>query len=335
MIFIMPELRLNMVTREWVIISTERARKPEDFRQKRDKKILPEFLESCPFCPGNEHKTPDEIMRIPDDGNWLVRVIPNKFAALSSDGQRLRKNEGLKHLVAGVGRHEVIIESPLHNTPTALLPVGDISNIIRAYKKRFIDVYNNPLIEHVIIFKNQGEASGTSIIHPHSQLIGTPVTTFQVRDRIFDAKRYFDNTGECLMCASLKDELEDGRRVILNTEHFVTFIPYAALSPFHTWIFPKRHNATFGDIRDEEIVDLAYNLKTILSKLYYGLDNPDFNYVIRSENPVEFGSEYFHWYLSIVPRIIQASGFELGSGMYTNASIPEEIAEFLRKAKIQ
>jgi UDPglucose--hexose-1-phosphate uridylyltransferase len=63
----MSEMRLNLITRDWVIIATERARKPEDFRQRRDRKALPEYLETCPFCPGNEHKTPDEIMRIPDN----------------------------------------------------------------------------------------------------------------------------------------------------------------------------------------------------------------------------------------------------------------------------
>ncbi len=331
----MPEMRLNLITREWVIISTERARRPEDFRQRRDKKILPEIDQSCPFCPGNEHKTPDEIMRIPDDGSWLIRVISNKFAAFSSEGERIRKSDGLKHLITGVGKHEVIIESSSHNTPTALLPVEDITNIIKVYKKRFIDVYSNPVIRHVIIFKNQGEGSGTSIVHPHSQLIGIPITPFQVRDRISEARMFFDNTGECLLCATLRGELDDGRRIIVNTEHFVTFIPYAALSPFHTWIFPKRHAASFGDISDDEINDLAFSLKTILTKLYCGLENPDFNYVIRSENLKESGSEYFHWYLSIVPRITHSSGFELGSGMYTNASVPEEVAEFLRKVKIQ
>ena len=135
------------------------------------------------------------------------------------------------------------------------------------------------------------------------------------------------------MCATVRSELSEGRRIILDTNHFVTFIPYAALSPFHTWIFPKKHSASFGDISDEEIADLAYNLKTALSKIYHGLDNPDYNYVIRSESPKESGSEYFHWYLSIVPRVIQAAGFELGSGMYINTSLPEEIAEFLRKVK--
>jgi UDPglucose--hexose-1-phosphate uridylyltransferase len=329
----MPEMRLNLITRDWVIIATERARRPEDFRQRRDRKALPEFLESCPFCPGNEHKTPDEIMRIPDNGGWIIRVIPNKFAELYSEGESIRKREGLKHLITGIGSHEVIIESPSHNTPTALFSVDDIANIIKAYKRRFIDVYSNPLIKHVIIFKNQGEASGTSIVHPHSQIIGTPVTPFHVRDRVSEARRFFDNTGECLMCATLKDELSDGRRIILNTEHFVTFIPYAALSPFHTWIFPKRHDAAFGDIQDIEISDLAYNLKEILSRLYFGLDNPDFNFVIRSESLKESGSEYFHWYLSIVPRLAQSSGFQLGSGIYTNPSVPEEIAGFLRKVK--
>ncbi len=330
----MSEMRLNLITREWVIISTERIRKPEDFRQKRDKKILPEFVETCPFCPGNEQKTPPEIMRISYNNKWLIRVIPNKFAALSYEGEKIRKNEGIKHFVAGVGRHEVIIETPLHNMITALLPVGELSNVLRVYKERFIDLCSNPLIEHVIIFKNQGIASGTSLVHPHSQIIGTPVTPLQVRDRISEARRHFDLTGECLMCATIKDELNDGRRIILDSHHFVSFIPYAALSPFHMWIFPKRHQSAFGHLSEEEITDLAYNLKTVLSKLYFGLNNPDYNYVIRTESLKNSVTDYFHWYISIVPRLAQASGFELGSGMYYNATLPEEVAEFLRKVKV-
>ena len=329
----MPELRLNLITREWVIIATERAKRPDEFRQKRDKKYLPEHDKNCPFCPGNENKTPGEIMKVSSDGSWKIRVTPNKFSALSFEGERKRINEGLKHLVTGVGKHEVIIESALHNTPTALMPAEDIADILKIYKNRFLDIYKDPRIEHVIIFKNNGEKAGTSIEHAHSQIVGTPVTPMQVRDRMDETTRYFDNTGECLMCATVKSELAEGRRIILDTNHFVTFIPYAALSPFHTWIFPKKHNASFGDISDEEIADLAYNLKTVLSKIYHGLDNPDYNYVIRSESPKECGSEYFHWYLSIVPRVIQAAGFELGSGMYINTSLPEEIAEFLRKVK--
>ncbi|MCE5194663.1 MAG: galactose-1-phosphate uridylyltransferase [Nitrospiraceae bacterium] len=329
----MPELRLNLITREWVIIATERAKRPDEFRSKKDKKILPEFSKTCPFCPGNESRTPEKVMQIASDGRWKVRVTPNKFPALSIDGEKTRINNSLKHLVTGVGRHEVVIESPLHNMTPALMPIEDLSDVVRAYKMRFMDIYNDPRIEHVIIFKNNGYNAGTSIEHTHSQIVGTPVTPLQVRDRLYETVKYFDNTGECLMCATAKNELEDNKRVVLDTKHFISFIPYAALSPFHTWIFPKQHNACFGDINDDEIKDLAYHLKTMLAKFYYGLENPDYNYVIRSESPKESGSEYYHWYLSIVPRVSQVAGFELGSGMYINTALPEDSAEFLRNIK--
>ena len=330
----MSELRLNLITREWVIIATERAKRPEEFRKLKNKRHLPTYLDSCPFCPGNEQRTPDEIMRIPDNGDWKVRVTPNKFAALSSTISRERKNEGGRHLITGFGRHEVIIESPVHNMFIANMPVDDIANIISTYRERFIRIYEDPGIEHVIIFKNYGESAGTSLLHPHSQIIGTPVTPLQVRHRIEEGMRYFDNTGGCLMCTLVDDEISDGRRVVLDTGHFVTLVPFAALSPFHTWIFPKRHCATFSSIDEEEVTDLAFHLKTILQKFYTGLEDPDFNYIIRSENPKECKSEYFHWYMSIVPRLTQTAGFELGSGMYINTSIPEENAEFLRNIRV-
>jgi len=329
----MSELRLNLITREWVVIATERAKRPEEFRKLKNKKNLPEYLDSCPFCPGNEQRTPDEIMRIPYGDGWKIRVTPNKFSALSPDVKRERKNEGGRHIITGFGKHEVIIESPVHNMSIANMPVDDIKNIIMTYRERFDAIYQEPGIEHVIIFKNYGEGAGTSLLHPHSQIIGTPVTPLQVRHRIEEGMRYFDNTGGCLMCSCLNDEISDGRRIILNTGHFVTFVPFAAISPFHTWIFPKRHCATFSSITEEEVNDLARHLKTILRKFYAGLEDPDFNYVIRSENPKECKSEYFHWYISIVPRITQTAGFELGSGMFINTSIPEESAEFLRKIK--
>jgi UDPglucose--hexose-1-phosphate uridylyltransferase len=330
----MQELRLNLLTREWVIVQTERARRPETLRQRRERRYRPGYLASCPFCPGNEIKTPDEMMVLPSDGSWKVRVIPNKFAALSVEGERERINEGLKHLVTGVGRHEVIIESRRHDMTVALLDVTEVEDILSVYKSRFIEVFKDPRIEHVIIFKNHGPSSGTTLQHPHSQLIGAPVTPFQVRNRVEEAMRYFDNTGECLVCAVLRDELDDGRRIILETEHFVSFIPYAALSAFHTWIFPKRHTASFADINDDEIKDLAVNLKTTLLRLYNGLDDPDYNYVVRSESPYQYRSEFFHWYISIVPRLIQTAGFELGSGMYINTTIPEKVAEFMRKTRM-
>lgn len=331
----MPELRLNLITREWVIIAKERAKRPEDFRAKSERRALPQFSETCPFCPGNEGRTPPETYSLLDENGWSVRVTPNKFAALSYKGERRRENGGIKRTLSGVGIHEVIVETPSHNMTTALLPLSQVENILRVYRERFVEAYKDPRVEHVIIFKNQGERAGTSLEHPHSQLVGTPVTPIQVRMRVDEAIRFFDDTGDCLMCKTLKDELQEGTRIIMETEHFVAFIPYAALSPFHTWIFPRRHNPSFAGITDEEINDLARIMKTTLGKVYYGLDNPDFNYTIRSMRPISGNIEFFHWYLSIVPRVYQTSGFEMGSGMYINMALPEASAEFLRSIDVQ
>ncbi len=330
----MPELRLNLITKEWVIIATERAKRPEDFKSRIRKKVLPHFVGICPFCPGNETKTPEEVFRISDGDQWKIRIVPNKFPALHREAERIRINKGIKHIISGFGVHDILIETPLHNMSTALLPLDQVAMIIRTYKRRFIELYSNPKIGHIIIFKNHGEGAGTSLEHPHSQIIGTPVTPFQIRDRLEEAIRFFDITGECLICKTMAEEREEGTRVVFESEHFITFIPYAAISAFHMWIFPKRHAAAFSDITETEISDLALNLKTVLAKLYLGLNNPDFNYAIRSNRITDAKSEYFHWYISIVPRVSTTAGFELGTGMFINTALPEESAEFLRTFKV-
>lgn len=330
----MPELRQNLATKEWVIIATERAKRPEEFKSKKEKKELPDFSSTCVFCPGNESNTPDETFRISGEGGWKVRSFPNKFAALSREGERKRKIKGVERWLNGVGIHEVIAETPVHNMTTALLPVENVRLILEAYRARYIDILRDKRIELIIIFKNHGESAGTSLEHPHSQLIGTPVVPTQIRNRLEDAMRYFDDTGECVYCKMIDEELRARERILIETEYFVSFVLYAALSPFHTWILPKRHTPSFGEITDEEIEDMAGVLKNILAKFYYGLDNPDFNYVIRSAPTGGGANEYFHWYLSIVPRLTRTAGFELGSGMFINISMPEENAKFLREVRI-
>ncbi|MEW6557580.1 MAG: galactose-1-phosphate uridylyltransferase [Elusimicrobiota bacterium] len=332
----MTEIRQNLVTKEWVVIATERAKRPEDFKKKEKQKVnLPEYESTCPFCPGNEATmSPEETLRIDRNGRWQVRIIPNKFPALSKTGERIRTVDGIKRRITGVGLHEVVIETPRHNTTTALLPLDDVCDIIKSYKARYNEIAIDKRIEMIIIFKNHGEAAGTSLLHPHSQIVATPVVPSQVRDRFNDAQKYFDENLECVFCKILSEELKDGSRIVLETKHFVSFIPYAALSPFHLWIYPKRHYSSFGDISKDEISDFAFNLQTTLKKYYYGLDNPDFNYVIRS-SPTDLKElDFFHWYLSIVPRLTKAAGFELGSGMFINTSLPENDAKFLREIKV-
>ncbi|NUN64808.1 galactose-1-phosphate uridylyltransferase [Pseudanabaena biceps] len=329
----MSHLRQNFITKDWVIFATERAKRPHEFaRSVADiPPVLPMYKSTCPFCKGNENPSEAEYLRIEDEHGWRVRIIPNKYPALSITGDRIRHSEGIHRSITGVGYHEVLIEHPDHNATIALMEIKDIIHILNAYRQRYNIIYLDNRIESIIIFKNHGESAGTSLEHPHSQITATPVVPSQIRQRLIEATNYFDDMGECIFCETLRDELNAKERIILETEHFVAFIPYAALSPFHMWVFPRRHSSCFGEINDLEIADLAYTLKTVLSKLFYGLNNPAYNYTIRSMTTDARHSHYFHWYLAIVPRVSQAAGFELGSGMYINTAMPEDSAKFLRE----
>lgn len=332
----MSELRYNIITRDWVVISTERAKRPHDFqKQLKEKKELPVHRHDCPFCPGNEGDRSDETFCLGGKDAWKTRSIYNKFPALSPKTKLERFNSGTYHSISGYGVAEVIIENPRHNTDIVLMSNEEVENIIKTYRERYLTLQVKNGIEAVIVFRNHGAAAGTSLEHPHSQLIATPIVPPQIRNRIESAIRFYDSTGKCVFCDTLEQELAEKKRIVLENEAFVSFIPYAGAAPFLTWIFPRRHMSAFSDINDAEIKHLAPILKKTLTKLHVGLNDPDYNYTIRSIPVKEDGKEYFHWYLSIVPRITQPAGFELGSGIFINASLPEESAEFLRQVKCE
>jgi UDPglucose--hexose-1-phosphate uridylyltransferase len=332
----MPELRQNIITREWVIIATERAKRPDEFiRPKKTVNPVPAFDPGCPFCPGNESMSAAETYRVADREDWQVRVVENKFPALSREGDRVRQIDGVYRSMSGVGFHEVVVEHRRHDLSPALYSVEDLTKILVAYQQRYRQIRKDPRVEAIIIFKNHGESAGTSLAHPHSQIAATPIVPTQVRHRLDEAIRFFDETGECVFCTTLRRELADRIRIVASTDSFVVFIPFAALSPFHLWIFPIRHCSSFDEIEEYEIRDLAVTLRTVLGKLYYGLNDPDYNFSIRSIPAREGEREYFHWYLTVIPRIVRTAGFEIGSGMYINTSLPEESARFLRGVPLQ
>ncbi len=332
----MPEMRQNRFTKEWVIIATERAKRPEELSVKRTTAPLPSYSPTCPFCPGNEAMAPPEVFRIAgSDGKWRVRVTPNKFAALSRDGQPERKFARSRRTINGVGIHDVIIEGTDHALTMAFFSDDQLADVLRTYKSRYDEVSADPRIAHVTIFKNHGLAAGTSLEHPHSQLLATPVMSHQVRGRLLEALRHYDEYGECIFCEVIREELAEQHRIVVVTDHFVAMEPFASPTPFCTHIYPLRHMASFGHISGPEIVDLARVLRRVLAKLYVGLHDPDFNYTIRTAPAENAGVTYYHWYVSIIPRLTRVAGFELGSGMFINTVLPEAAAEFLRNVKAE
>jgi UDPglucose--hexose-1-phosphate uridylyltransferase len=332
----MAELRQNMVTKEWVIIADERAKRPDEYVELHER-VIPEtqpiYEPSCPFCPGNE-ELDLEIERLPLNGPWQTRVVYNKYPALSQDGALTRNFDGVHRRISGVGYHEIVVESPRHNTTFALMKPEEVKYFLETLYSRGWDIRKDARMEQVVFFKNHGERAGASLRHPHSQIIGLPVVPSDIRRRIDEARRYFDDTGNCATCIMMDNELEKQKRVIKVSEHFVAFVLYASPSPFHIWIVPRRHSVSFLYIQPEELVDLAYLLQDVLRRLFVGLHDPAYNLIVRSSPVKEISNDYLHWYVTIVPRLSQSAGFELGSGIFINPSIPEESADFLRNVKV-
>ncbi len=330
----MSEFRHNLVTNEWVVVATERAKRPSDFMSTRQEKVLPEYSEKCPFCPGNESNTPIAVYRYPAEGDWQVRVVPNKFAALKPTDSLEREQVGRYLKFGGFGYAEVVIETTRHNQTLGTLSYDEVFQVVLAYKARYDILSADERVDLVTIFRNHGERAGTSLEHPHSQIIATPLVPLRVRNQLEETQRYSANMGTCVFCDILKEEQKDGRRLVMETEHFVAFEPFASRSPFETWILPKRHQSVFGAIHLNELQDMAKILRDVLYKIHTGLKNPDYNLILQSAPTKEDDVDYYHWYIRIVPRLTTPAGFEMGTGIYITTAYPEETAEFLRKVEV-
>ena len=331
----MSELRQDLTTREWVIIAPERSKRPNRQLRKTAIEELPTWDASCPFCVGNESQTPAEVFRIPDPdnhSNWAVRVIPNQFPALTPTA--VTNQAGERHFfrrMAGFGAHEVIIESPSHNMPIALMPPQQVERILIAYRQRYNALKQDRKLRCITIFKNHGRASGTSLTHPHSQIVATPVITPYYHRRFDVAHDYYVNVNRCLYCDIVDGELEGSERVIINNKEFIVFHPYAPRAPYETWIMPKRHYSSFGLFPEEYLSELATVLKATLLGLHRGLDDPAFNLVVDTTITVDEEDPYYHWHIRIIPRITLIAGFEMGSGIYISAVSPEDTASEMRQ----
>jgi UDPglucose--hexose-1-phosphate uridylyltransferase len=330
----MPEFRQNRATKEWIIIARERAKRPDRFKLRRKKKKeLPPFDPGCPFCPGNESKTPAEVFSLRKGKRWHIRVIPNKYPALVSEGRFLVQSEGFFIKARGIGCHEVIIHTPWHNRSLANLALSQVEKVCLTYRQRYLDLEKDKKIKLIIIFENHGETAGTSLPHPHSQLVALPLVPASIRHLLEEAMRYYDDHGCCVFCDMISQELKTKKRVVARTGDFVAFHPFASRTPFETWIVPLKHNAGFGSIRESECRKMAEILKATLQMLDKSLSDPDYNLLIRTAPIKDAQEDYYHWHVQILPRLTTPAGFELGSGIFINTTLPEETAQFLRERK--
>lgn len=340
----MPELRQDPVVRRWVILSTERVRRPRDFADNHNQMTEPKIN---PFAEGNEHLTPPEIFAIrpshtkPNTPGWKVRVVPNQFPVLRIEGSLDKEGDGIYDRMSGIGAHEVVVETPNHACQLEEQTLDGVASIVETYRSRAADLLKDMRFRYVLAFKNFGYQAGATLSHPHSQIIATPVTPRLIKEKLMGAQSYFDQKERNIFADILKQEIKDSRRIVYQNAAFVCFCPYASRFPFELCIMPRRQSADFYRIESEEVLQLADILKISLLKLRRGLNQPQYNFFIHTAPARYPKKDYwatiemdYRWHIEITPRLTQIAGFEVGTGFYVNSVPPEDAAAFLKEVEV-
>ncbi len=341
----MPELRKDPISGRWVIISTERSKRPDDFKAAAHASP-DQFADTCPFDENREHMTRQEVFAFRqkgtsrDEPGWWVRVVPDNDPLLQIEGDLGRMGVGMFDMMNGIGAHELIVETPRHGEYIPDMEEAQIEKIIWSYRDRMIDLYRDKRFKYVLVFKNHHINSEMTFGHSVSQIVATPILPKQIKEEMAGAKTYFNFKERCLYCDIIRQELADGERMIDENNSFLLFSPFASRSPFEVNIFPKEHAPSFTGITKDEVLDLSSMLKRLLRKLRSGLNDPPYNLMLHTRPAfVGHGKEGatidmdFHWHVEIVPKMTRLAGFEWGSGFYINPTSPEEGAQFLREYK--
>lgn len=327
------EIRQDIVTGDWVVIAMGRARRPEDF-SKNGKGIENENIdniEDCLFCePEKTGQEKDVLIYERLNGDWSLRVFPNKFPAFSHQEKFKKLEEGPYFAMTGTGYHEVIVTKD-HFRHMPLLEIEEIAEVFDAYQERYLSLMNQRYVDYVSIFHNHGKEAGASIAHPHSQLMAIPVISPYVELEIKGSEKYYRSNKECVFCVMAEYESENKKRIIFENEEFIAFCPFASRAAFETWVMPKKHKPYFERITQEEKFKLAEVFKKALNSIYHSINNPSYNFYIHT-SPCD-GKDYphFHWHIEILPHTAKWAGFELQTGIEISTIQPETAAEYLRK----
>lgn len=341
----MPELRKDSIVDRWVIIATERGRRPNDFSPEPPAPISG----FSPFAHGNEAKTPAEVFQVgrpesepANSPGWRVRVVPNKFPALSAEGTIDSQAVGMFDLMNGVGAHEVVIEHPEASWDLAQATPEQAGDIFTAYIQRNVELAKDERFRYILTFRNFGTQAGASIAHPHSQIIALPIIPRQVRDQLKVARDHYKEKLRSIYQDLIRQELSFGERIVEATEHFVVLCPYASRFPFEMKIYPRRSCHNLCLMTPEEREDIAALLPRTLRRVRDCLGNPSYNMIFqtapvtvpRAGSPDYWGtiSHDFSWHIDILPRLTEVAGFEWGTGFYINPVSPESATQFLRDA---
>ncbi|MEM1585890.1 MAG: DUF4921 family protein [Candidatus Bathyarchaeia archaeon] len=338
---VVNELRKDYIIDRWVVIASHRRKRPSDFIEKHPEEGR---YSTCPFCPGNEHLTPPAslVYLVEGDGkvrkdrdmngerhkNWIIRCFPNLYPAFSPVEPKIMPNiqGGYRYIHLGaLGYHEVLVESPNHDEHPGVARIGQLIHVINALKDRTAFLTTKDFIRYVSIFRNHGASAGASLSHAHMQIIAMPMVPRIVSEEFVASKKYYKDNDRCIFCDIISEE-QKSERLIYEDGAFIIFAPWASISPFEFWIFPKRHQSSILDLKDNEVKGFAEVLRLSLGGLRSLLNDPPYNFGFHM-----MPKEYYHWHVEVYPALSIWAGFEKSTGIYINVVPPEEAAKYLRE----
>ncbi len=341
----LDEFRQDIVSGDWVLISTERAKKPSPKEADKHSQLFQD-KGTCPFedPQKSDHRDPilvyNKGQRVVWEkgttGEWTTQVVKNKYPALTEGLCVPPRNVGPFLVADGFGFHELVITRD-HDKGFAQFTNEETVEVLKVYKDRYNSISQDECGDYVLIFHNHGRLAGATVYHNHSQILSMPIIPPGILKNIKGAKEFFERTGEKIHEMLIGWEIEQDKRIVCENEKFIALCPFVSRTPYEIRIFPKKTSSNFGDIKDEDLMSLAEILNKVLRKLYLALDNPDYTFFIHT-SPIKKDNsdlyDFYHWHIEIMPRFSIAAGMELGTNVFVNTVDPDEAAKLLRETGI-
>lgn len=325
------ELRQDVVTGDWVVIALARAKRPHEFSEFR-RAVDDAGKDKCLFeHPEETGQEKDTLIYQTGNGDWSLRVFPNKYPAFARARVPKPLEEGPYFAMTGTGYHEIVVTRD-HYHSLALLETWQVAEVLDAYQDRYLSLMNKKSVNYIQIFHNHGKEAGASIAHPHSQLMAIPVISPYIQLELKGAEQYWKSHRQRVYTIMAEYESETKKRVVYENDDFIAFCPFASRAAFEVWVLPKkRRNPYFERITDDEKFRLAEVLQKALLAIYNGLGDPPYNFYIHTAPCDGRDYPFYQWHIEILPHTATWAGFELSTGIEISTIQPEAAAEFLRE----
>lgn len=328
------EQRWHPLREEWVVVAAHRQDRPwQGERAEISPPVVPEYVETCYFCPGNARVGGARNPRYTS-----VFVFDNDHPCVGDAAPRLLETPpGIYRNAPATGVARVVCYSPRHDLTLAELSVEEVASLLHVWREQYLDLGARPDVRHVLTFENKGEVVGVSNPHPHGQIYATNFVFRTIETEAAASRRYYQEHGRALFADIIRAERDDGRRIVFENSSAMAFLPYFARYAYECYVAPRETHASLATMSAGEMRDLAAALKALLVR-YDNLWRMPFPYVLTLHQAPTDGEDHsgFHFHIECHPPLRKPhllkylAGPEVGGGNFLSDTRPESKAEELR-----